>query len=238
MEQILNFRLLADGVENRQGKKICNIYRSADVSSANVSDINCLNDMSINHIIDLRSSSEITYLLDTDDINIMNIDIIGNGNQNLVDKYSANELANIMNNLYENDFVNTDGFKMELEYISSLDGQAFLFHCTAGKDRTGITGAILMYLLDFEYEDICAEYLKIDEVLVNAMMNKVMAQFEEHSIDVDIACLRAVASVNQTFLDLYIRGINKQFGTVENYIKTKLGITEQMIAELRSNYLR
>ncbi len=80
--------------------------------------------------------------------------------------------------------------------------------------------------------------MKIDEVLVNAMMNKVMAQFEEHSIDVDIACLRAVASVNQTFLDLYIRGINKQFGTVENYIKTKLGITEQMISELRSNYLR
>ncbi len=238
MEQILNFRLLADGLQNKDGKKICNIYRSADVSSASDNDIAKLNQLKITNIIDLRSESERGQLLEVNTIDITNIDIIGNGNQNLMDKYSTSELSKMMNKLYEYDFVETDGFKTELEHIQSLDGQPFLFHCTAGKDRTGITGIILMYLLDFDYDCICSEYLKTDEVLVSAMMNKALNQFDQFDVEIDIACLRAVASVNQTFLDLYIAGINDKFGSVDNYVKTKLGISEEMIEHLHRNYLR
>lgn len=237
MEQILNFRLLAEGLENKDGKQIRYIYRSADVSSASDNDIAKLKELNITNIIDLRTEYEKGPVLNDDTIKIVNLDIVGNGNQNKVDKYNITELSQIMNKLYEQDFVATNGFKLELEFIESLKGQPFLFHCTAGKDRTGITGVILMYLLDFEYEQICSEYLKIDEVLVSVIMNKVLAQFNQLDVDVDLACMRAVASVNQTFLDLYIAGIEKQFGSIENYVRIKLGVTDKMIEDLRHYYL-
>lgn len=236
MEQILNFRLVADGVKNNQGKTIKNIYRSADVSNATASDIEELLDNGITNIIDLRSAQEITKVLTSDQIKVENIEIIDNGKQNEVEQFSPTELANIMINLYQKEFVNTDGFKQELDYILGLDGAPFLFHCTAGKDRTGITAVILMHILGFTYEDIKREYLEIDEILVNAILNKILKYLkEEDALHVD--SIRAIASVNEDFLEAYLLGITDQFGTIDKYVESKLQISDEDINRLKDYYL-
>ncbi len=237
MERILNYRKLANGMKNNEGKEIIGIYRSADVSFASESDIERLVELSIKNIIDLRSSGEISELLEDTRINITNIDIIGHGRQNEVDKYAANDLAKIMIDLYESDFVKTDGFKQELDHILSLSGENFLFHCSAGKDRTGITGAILMHLLGFSYEQIMDEYLTIDDTLVTYIMNKVLKQFEQSNIDIDISSLKAISSVTEGFLEAYVLGVTDNYGTVDNYVEKKLDITNEKIELLKKYYL-
>lgn len=236
MERILNFRLVADGEVNDQGKRIKNIYRSADVSSASQADIEQLLELGINHIIDLRSSQEITKLIDNHQITIKNIDIIGNGDQNLVEQYQVHELAQIMINLYQKDFIATDGFKAELEHILSLEGEPFLFHCTAGKDRTGITAAILMHLLGFNYQQIKEEYLQIDQRLVNVMLNKVLKNLKDDEV-LHLDSIRAVVSISEDFLEAYLLGITDNYGTVDKYLQSKLNVSEQMITSLKSYYL-
>lgn len=238
MEQILNFRKLADGITNSQGKQITNIYRSADVSNASEADINMLLDLGCQTIIDLRSDEEINQLINSDSIEVHNIDIIGNGNQNNLEQFSVIDLEQIMIDLYQTKFIETDGFKQELKLIESLAGKPFLFHCTAGKDRTGITGAILMYILGFDRESIINEYLKIDETLVNAIMLKAHNKFESDGIDVDLSGLRAVASVDLKFIDGYITNVLKEYQTIDNYLEQKLGITAESRKQLQSYYLR
>lgn len=237
MEKILNFRLLAEDLVNKEGKKIKNIYRSADVSSASASDIDYLCKLGITDIIDLRSDEEITNLIDSDDITVTNIDIIGNGKQNDVGKIAVPDLAELMIDLYQNQFVATNGFTTELNHILNLDGSPFLFHCTAGKDRTGITGAILMHILGFSYEDIKREYLKIDDELVNVIMAKVMEQLEGHQMTIDKEVLLAIASVSESFLEAFLLGITDEYGTIDKYVETKLQINEQTIESLKSFYL-
>lgn len=237
MEQILNYRILASGMENGEGKQIRGIYRSADVSSASKQDIEDMIAANIVNIIDLRSAQEITTLIEDERITIKNIDIIGHGKQNQVDLFSIPDLTKIMIELYEKSFVESDGFKQELDHILSLNGQNFLFHCTAGKDRTGITAAILMHLLGFSYEQIMDEYLMIDETLVNFIMNKVVTQFDQQDIDIDIASVKAVASVTEGFLEAYVLGITDRYGTVDNYLEVKLGITSEKIELLKNHYL-
>ncbi len=236
MEQILNFRPVAADVVNNEGRKIKNIYRSADPSNASHEDINQLVELGIKNIIDLRSSAEISNLIDHPEIKIANIDIIGNGEQNQVDKYEVHELAEIMINLYQREFIATDGFTAELEHIISLEGQPFLFHCTAGKDRTGITAAILMHLLGFSYQDIKREYLQIDEQLVNAMMTKVLEHYKEVD-DVHFDSVRAVASVSEDFLEAYLLGITDEYGTIDKYLESKLKVTDKYVAKLKDYYL-
>lgn len=236
MERILNFRLVGEGVVNNEGKRIKNIYRSADVSHASAGDIEHLLELGINHIIDLRSAKEIEQLLSNENIHIENIDIIGNGNQNDVDKIEIHELAKVMIKLYQHDFIASQGFTTELEYIKSLNGAPFLFHCTAGKDRTGITGAILMHLLGFSYEDIKNEYLTIDKTLVDAMMTKALEHFDSLE-PVHYDSIRAVSSVSEAFLEAYLLGITDKYGTVDKYLESKLKVDEQLIEQLKNYYL-
>lgn len=236
MEQILNFRQVADGMKNNQGKSIKNLYRSADVSSASATDIDQLLDLGIKNIIDLRTKEEITNLLQCNEINIKNINIIDNNNQNLVDIFGISKLTEIMINLYQKEFIESDGFKQVIDYILSLGGEPVLFHCTAGKDRTGITAVILMHLLGFNYQDIKDEYLNIDEVLVNLLLNKVLDQLKEEDV-LHVDSIRAVVTVSEAFLESFLLGITDQYGTFDQYVKCKLDVDQTKIDQLKAWYL-
>lgn len=238
MKQILNFRKLAEGHVNKDGMRIKNIYRSADVSRASEYDIEQLVKMQITNVIDLRSNEEKGTILDDPRICIHNIDIIGNGNQNHLENYQPSQISSLMNDLYQKKFVDTDGFKEELEYIFDLDGKPFLFHCTAGKDRTGITGIILMYILGFDLNSIIDEYLTIDHVLVEAMTSKIIKQFESENIEFDVTALQSMASVNNQFIEGYLNAVEAKYGTFDNYLEDKLGITKLMRDALCANYLQ
>lgn len=55
-------------------------------------------------------------------------------------------------------------FVRGLEVFAAADG-AVLFHCAAGKDRTGIFAAVLLEALGAEPEDIVADYVRTADVL-------------------------------------------------------------------------
>lgn len=236
MEQILNFRPVAKGMENNQGKQITNLYRSADVTSASPSDIEQLLTLGIKDIIDLRTAEERVNLLQCDELNIHNINIIANNNQNLVDIFGIAKLTEIMINLYQTEFIESDGFSNVLKYILSLEGKPVLFHCTAGKDRTGITAVILMHLLGFSYEDIKNEYLNIDELLVKILLNKILDQLKDEEV-LHIDSIRAVVTVSEAFLEAFLLGITDEYGTFDQYIKCKLDVNDQDIEQLKAWYL-
>lgn len=236
MEQILNFRLVANGMENSEGQKIKNLYRSADVSSASANDIDSLETLGIHDIIDLRTANEITKQLDSEQIKIKHINIIADDKQNQFEMVDVPRLAHIMIDLYQKEFVETDGFKHVLEYILQLEGEPVLFHCTAGKDRTGITAVILMHLLGFSYEDIKAEYLEIDEVLVNFILSKILEQLKDEDV-VHIDSLRAVATVSEDFLEAFMLGVTDAYGTVDQFVEAKLDLNAEHIERLKSWYL-
>ncbi len=239
MERILNFRLLADGMVNKDGKKIKNIYRSADVSEASDKDIEELISKDILNIIDLRNEEEMTTLIDQKDsrFKVHNNQIIKDVRQNDISKITPNLIYDFMIELYREKFVVTEGFKNEMDYILSLDGEAFLFHCTAGKDRTGITGAILMYILDFDTKDIIKEYLNIDPILVQHIYNKIQSFLCQLSTDEDLLKIKGCATVEEKFILEFIIGIKDKYSTIDNYIEEKLNLSDSKLNKLRKIYL-
>lgn len=58
----------------------------------------------------------------------------------------------------------TPSFVQALEVVASADGPV-IFHCSAGKDRTGVLAAIVLALLGADDEDIIADYAKTAEFL-------------------------------------------------------------------------
>ena len=54
--------------------------------------------------------------------------------------------------------VNGDSVMMALREIASADRHPVVYHCTAGKDRTGIVTAMLLAILGVDHETIAADY--------------------------------------------------------------------------------
>lgn len=227
MENIRNFRPLAAGMLNKDRKQLRGIYRSGDITNASNTDLELLSQYNIANIIDLRGPKEVLRL-GCLDLPIKHIYITGNGEQNMIKDYSSQDLGHIILNLYHNQFVASVGFKNCIDSIIEFQGEEFLFHCAAGKDRTGILGVIIMYLLDFSYEQICDEYLIVDEQLVSEFKKDMALSGKEIKIKYS----------SKQFLDCYIEGILNNYQSIDNYLYEKVGITAEKCNKLRSLYLK
>ena len=173
MENILNFRTLATNQRNKNNKAIIpnTIFRSGMVGLASDKDIKDMKELNITQILDFRSDDEIKKLPQLVMFRTSSYDILSLAQNNL-DNFSElnpDELENHMMMLYGELFPKTKTYGRVLEEIRTLNYPNFLFHCSAGKDRTGVFGIILMMILDFDLNVIKEEYLKIEEIAINEL---------------------------------------------------------------------
>lgn len=90
----------------------------------------------------------------------------------------------------------------------------FVFHCSAGKDRTGVVGALIMSLLNFEKDAIIHEYLTIDpKILEDAINSQIKQGLSEEIIDK----IKPLSGVNKSYLDVFFETIISKYQTLENY---------------------
>lgn len=89
-----------------------------------------------------------------------------------------------------------------------------LFHCTAGKDRTGVVSAIILMLCGVEREAVVSDYTVSREY----NKEKLNAFLQAH-LEVD----RDIVLANEKSMNGFIDLFNEHFGSVENYF-TGLGL--------------
>ena len=111
-----------------------------------------------------------------------------------------------------------------------------VFHCTAGKDRTG-TGAILfLTLLGVKREDILRDYLMTNES-VRDEINDVISLAREKGISEElISEFPYLNGVSEIYANMVFEKIDS-YNSPNEFFKCELGIDEAFINELRENYL-
>ncbi|GAB88974.1 tyrosine-protein phosphatase [Gordonia rhizosphera] len=119
-------------------------------------------------------------------------------------------------------------------FIGLLDDDAALFHCTAGKDRTGWAAASLLTLLGVERDDVYRDYLLTNEQFLPAIAH-IFDGFAAAGGDPEL--LRPLLGVRADYLDAAFAEVEQLFGTVERYFAEGLGIDDDAQAELRERYL-
>lgn len=97
-----------------------------------------------------------------------------------------------------------------------------LFHCSVGKDRTGIIAALLLYYYGASEDDIIYDYLytnKTNRGLRLVVRPAVFAALRSHKVAKKVAgSLRADIRYYEAFFD----GIKAQYGNIENFIDVKI----------------
>lgn len=105
-----------------------------------------------------------------------------------------------------------------------------LFHCTAGKDRTGWGAAVLLLLLGAGQDAVRSEYLAVNDA-VRARYEPYVRRFVERGGDPEIAAV--LTEVRPAYLDAALDALTERWGDIERYAREALRV-EAALDRLRA----
>lgn len=108
-----------------------------------------------------------------------------------------------------------------------------LFHCSAGKDRTGWTAALLLHLAGVPDDVILEDYLLTNDYSVNSRA-EVRTLIAENLGEDKAAVYEPVLAAEADYLQTAYDAVAASYGTRERYLLDGLGLTEATLDRLRS----
>ncbi|MDO8909444.1 MAG: tyrosine-protein phosphatase [Pseudohongiella sp.] len=119
-----------------------------------------------------------------------------------------------------------------------------LFHCTAGKDRTGIAAALLLTALGVDRETVIQDYV-LSEVIAGLPEYQNSAPALDENMDstyaflanMPPAALAALMGTRRVYIESAFDAMTTQYGSVDAYIRDELGMDNARIEQLKANFL-
>ena len=113
-----------------------------------------------------------------------------------------------------------------------------LFHCTAGKDRTGVAAMLILLALGAADETICADFAQTN-VCRRKEIDGLLAQHaEEIARDPEKKMLYlGAAGVDPAAAPFVLRTIREKCGSAQDYLEQEYGLTPARLMRLRRMYL-
>ncbi len=123
--------------------------------------------------------------------------------------------------------------------ILDARGEPLLFHCTAGKDRTGFVAAALLSWLEVDQQTVMADYMYTAVVRAAALDERV--EFHRRRLatergipesdvpDGPLQAMRALMSVDEKLLQTSIDAIEELYGDWHGLRREALGISDDRL---------
>ncbi|MDF7638157.1 tyrosine-protein phosphatase [Lactobacillus sp. ESL0791] len=115
--------------------------------------------------------------------------------------------------------------------------QSVLFHCTAGKDRTGFGAILILSALGVPFETIKNDYLLTNVITKDYVANFLKQAKLRGASDSSLHVLRDFQTVHPEYFNHIMETITKNYGSIDNYLHKVMQLSDQDIADLRSIYL-
>jgi protein-tyrosine phosphatase len=232
-----NFRDLG-GIICEDGRSIKwgMIYRSGALNTLTEADVNYLESISLKKLVDFRFDDEKADNPDIipDGIEVINIPVEqGSFDRDKLtewlitnDSLAFDTLLIHANMLFVTDFQEEFGhFLKQLE-----NGESLVFHCTAGKDRTGFATVLFLSSLGVDKETILKDYMASNEYNAD-MIEETIAYVNATGLNGEL--LRPVLEVKLEYIEKAYETIDNDYGGMSNYLNL-LGVD---IEKLKSLYL-
>ena len=250
-EGIANFRDLG-GYANDQGQQVKwgVLYRSGTFAHSSRADLQALQQLQLATLIDFRSSGEKeeepNQLPDPTGFTVVEIPTLDEGNKALVgevmDRVESGDFTGFdpdqfmlqANRQFATEF--TPQFRQFIHTVLDAAGKPVVWHCSAGKDRTGFASAILLRVLGVPQDVVMRDYMESKQHALEARRNQLLLLrlFKgEEAADK----LAVMMGVEEAWLRAAFEEIDAQWGSFENYVREGLQLGDGDIAQLRSQLL-
>ena len=148
-----------------------------------------------------------------------------------LEDYDIGEILVEGNRLFAVKF--SDRYAAMFELIMQPENLPALVHCTAGKDRAGFASALILRTLGVPLETIYEDYLLTNYYSAEKIERAVFMIRAASLFKIDEDQLRGVVGVERRFLEAGFDGINKKYGSFENFRREALGIDDKQLAAFK-----
>lgn len=241
LEGALNFRDMG-GYVTEDGRRVKwgTLFRSADLSRLSQTDLPYLKELGIQWICDLRTAEEVA-LSPSPQIGFER-------NENLSFMPTASpDLMAAMTDVTESMLVDMNRHMVSntvltatiLQKLIEGGGAPALFHCAAGKDRTGFVSAVILQAMGVPRSTVLNDY---------ALTNLFADRFKEHlrgasqshtpfmsKLTPEVA--QALMEARPAYLQASFDEIDARYGSFEQYWEQALGFTQADREKLQYMYL-
>ncbi len=227
-----NFRDVG-GYRNAEGRRVRrgHVFRSDHLAGLTPKDLGQLQTLGVQHSLDFRGVAECTNTpYDIPGVQRVALTIeptVIARMQALVAQGivpTTEETVELMRETYRN-FVthNADTFGLFLKHLLAQPTPQ-VFHCTAGKDRTGFAAALLLSALGVDRPTIEQDYLLTNQLYKRDA--RIEGQGHPHVMQV-------LWQVQPEFLNAAFEVVDAQHGGMRGYLHGAIGLGQQELAELQ-----
>lgn len=238
LEHVQNTRDLG-GLTTEDGRRVLpgRLYRSGNPAFATPSDITRLKAMHLDVVLDFRAVSEKTpaeqafaaqFPWQDDPVlagNLSPAAIVP-----MLQRSTPAQMHQFMVSLYQQFPVDYQPQFARFLKLAEQD-KTMLYHCTAGKDRTGFATVLLLSALGVDRATVMANYLESNRY--NAAGNaKATAQLQKIGVAPDVVA--PLLAVDPDYIGAAMEVIDQRYGGMQHYLVDVLHVDVQRI---RQNYL-
>jgi len=238
LERVQNTRDLG-GLTTEDGRRVLpgRLYRSGNPAFATPSDIARLQTMHLDVVLDFRADSEkqpaeqaFAALFPWQADPVLAGNLSPGAIVPMLKRSTPAQMHQFMIELYRQ-FPGTYRAQFARFLKLAEDDKTMLYHCTAGKDRTGFATVLLLSALGVDRASVIANYLESNRY--NAAGNaQATAQLQKIGVAPDVVA--QLLAVDPDYIGAAMQVIDQQYGGMQHYLVDVLHVN---VERIRHNYL-
>jgi protein-tyrosine phosphatase len=235
LDGVYNFRDLG-GYRTTDGRSIHwqRLFRADGLDKLTVDDVEALRPIGLQSVIDLRSQAEIDrvgrFPVETHPVTWHHLSIT----DTTWDRDEALKAHRTADDFLTRAYAQMlrDGaprFAKAFELLADTDALPAVFHCAAGKDRTGILAALVLGSLRVDTETIVADFALTEDSMPK-FIAAMQARYPERVAEM-ASVPPAFMSANPAAMRSTIRSITADHGSIRNYVR-EIGVPNDVVDHL------
>ena len=214
------------------------LFRSDHLATLTAQDHALLADLGLSRVCDFRGVTERAELacsLPEATVHSLAIEpVVVQGMKHLIEaghRVTAQDTVGLMQQTYRA-FVHDNSPRFAELFHHLLDNDApLVFHCTAGKDRTGFAAALILQALGVARPVVMRDYLLSNEYF------RLPATANNDASTLPKDALAVLWGVREGFLEAAFHAVDADYGDVSQYLTRALGVDNTARQRLRELYL-
>ena len=243
LEGALNWRDLG-GYRTADGRvtKWDRVYRSDGLDQLTDADLDVVADLGIKLVIDFRVDREVdefpSRLVDHPQVRCQRLPIGGDEveGRSIMEVIKAGELRTYsvedMAGTYER-LLEEFGpvFGEVITHAASPANHPMVFHCTAGKDRTGLMAMLLLGALGVSDDDIVTDYELTTQYRSNRRLAILGPEIEKAGVDLET--VRPYLTAFAPVMVATIERLHRDYGSIEAFLLARAQLDSSTLSDLR-----